>query len=657
MSTSVQMRKQSKKRGEVLWPRMMMKKWLNIKSTGDEFSADEYSADEHDDTDLENESECECDSEEVTPKVPRRHTTRNFSPSKLRKDGGDDEGVRKSLKSNGRQPETMRKKYIDMEELRVAVGTWNVAGKIPPPYLDLKDWLEMQNAADIYVLGFQEIVPLKAGTVFGAEDIRPTLQWQTLIRETLNREKSGECACYSAPPSPSRETDLQSSDSLVEDSEMDNERILIDEETSIIPSELPQSQSRELEVQSKGCIKPDLLGVYRCTERIGFNRQRHQRTNSEPMTWLSFPDGGSTDEESLARPLLSPISSMYANHSKKQRRYVRVASKQMVGIHISVWVKRKLRRFIRNLTVSCVGLGIMGCLGNKGSISVSMMLHETSFCFICTHLSSGEKEGDELHRNADVAEILKRTRFPSIKDSETDVPKTIWGHDRIIWFGDMNYRLNMPDGKARFLVAREDWTALLEKDQLKKELSRGHTFDGWREGTISFAPTYKYIVNSNRYAGQIAKHGEKRRVPAWCDRILWHGKGLRQLSYRREELTLSDHRPVVGVFLAEVEVSGEQKLKRGLIFKSAKVEVEELLWQIDHSTISGKLHPDQKSHQLAESWIVEPFCCGFNEAMKYPKETSFCRAYLCNTSLIQLCMLSKTSYQELENRNAEQERA
>ncbi|MCO5608551.1 hypothetical protein L7F22_062762 [Adiantum nelumboides] len=599
MATSIQVRRQSKKRGELLWPRMMMKKWLNIKSTGDEFSADEYSADEHDDadTDLENESDSERDSKDIAvkPKVPKRHTTRNFSPSKLRKDGGDDEGARKNVNINDRQPEAIRKKFLETEQMRIAVGTWNVAGKRPPPYLDLKDWLEMKDAADIYVLGFQEIVPLNAGTVFGAEDIRPTLQWQTLIRETLNKETFVDCACYSAPASPSRDGASQTTDSLLKYSELDNERILIDEETSVIPLELPQSQSRELDIQFKGSIKPDQLGVYRCTERIGFNRRPHQRTSSEPMTWLTFPDyhldGGSTDEESFARPLLSPISSVQAYHSKKRIRYVRVASKQMVGIHISIWVRRKLRRFIRYLTVSCVGLGIMGCLGNKGSISVSMMLHETSFCFVCTHLSSGEKDGDELHRNTDVAEILKRTRFPSTKDSEMDVPKTIWGHDRIIWFGDMNYRLNMSDSKARFLVAREDWTTLLGKDQLKKELSRGRTFDGWLEGTISFAPTYKYIVNSNRYAGEGAKHGEKRRVPAWCDRILWHGKGLRQLSYRREELTLSDHRPVIGIFLAEVEVCGEQKLKRGLLFKSAKVEVEELLWQADHP---------RKSHQLAE---------------------------------------------------------
>lgn len=572
------MGRQSKKRGELLWPRMMMKKWLNIKSTGDEFSADEYSADERDDSDLENESDSECQPEDFKPRVPKRHTTRNFSPSELKKDGRDDEDLRKSLDNSNRQPEALHKQYLDMDELRIAVGTWNVGGRTPPPYLDLKHWLGMNDPADIYVLGFQEIVPLNAGNVFGAEDNGPTMKWQALIRETLNRATSKDCLSYSAPPSPSRDAASETSDTLLGDSEMDSDRVLIDEETSFIPLERSGSQSKEEDDNTK----PNLIEVYRCTECIGLNKARHHRTSSAPMNWLSvfeFPlDGGSTDEETVVNSLLSPISAAHANPAKKRIRYVRVASKQMVGIHISVWVRRKLRQYIRNLTVSCVGLGIMGCLGNKGSISVSMMLHETSFCFVCSHLSSGDKDGDELHRNADVTEILKRTRFPSTKAADTDVPKTIWGHDRIIWFGDMNYRLNMLDSKVRFLVAREDWTALLVKDQLKKELLRGHTFDGWHEGSISFAPTYKYELDSNRYAGEYAKPGEKRRAPAWCDRILWHGKGLRQLCYRRSELTLSDHRPVIATFAAEVEIFS----KKGLLFKSARVEVEELLSQIEN---------------------------------------------------------------------------
>ena len=36
----------------------------------------------------------------------------------------------------------------------IVVGTWNVAGKTPPPKLDLEGWLHMEDPADIYVLGY-----------------------------------------------------------------------------------------------------------------------------------------------------------------------------------------------------------------------------------------------------------------------------------------------------------------------------------------------------------------------------------------------------------------------------------------------------------------------------------------------------------------------
>jgi hypothetical protein len=42
-----------------------------------------------------------------------------------------------------------------------------------------------------------------------------------------------------------------------------------------------------------------------------------------------------------------------------------VASKQMVGVFLTVWVRSEIRADVRNLKVSCVGRGLMGYLGNK----------------------------------------------------------------------------------------------------------------------------------------------------------------------------------------------------------------------------------------------------------------------------------------------------
>lgn len=59
-----------------------------------------------------------------------------------------------------------------------------------------------------------------------------------------------------------------------------------------------------------------------------------------------------------------------------------------------------------------------------------MSLHQTSFCFVCSHLSSGEKDGDELRRNSDVMEILKKTRFPQNQAmGDENSPQTILDHE------------------------------------------------------------------------------------------------------------------------------------------------------------------------------------------------------------------------------------
>ena len=63
----------------------------------------------------------------------------------------------------------------------------------------------------------------------------------------------------------------------------------------------------------------------------------------------------------------------------------------------------------------------------------------------------------------------------------------------------------------------------------------------------------------------------------FCDRILWYGRGLHQMSYVRGESRFSDHRPVYSIFLAEVESINHSRFKRRMSCSSSRIEVEELL--------------------------------------------------------------------------------
>ncbi|XP_027364457.1 type I inositol polyphosphate 5-phosphatase 5 [Abrus precatorius] len=443
----------------------------------------------------------------------------------------------------------------EMQSFRIFVATWNVGGKSPNYDLNLQDFLLVEGSADIYVLGFQEIVPLSAGNVLVIEDNEPAAKWLALISEALNRPRNE----YS-----------DSSDSGT------GSKTHSSSKESKTPASLNFFQKPSLKVISRNfrAEGSSLLKACNCPVESPTRERRRIRKFSDPMNKLDSEIRGDNNVEEL-------LSIAEIPSSPSQSKYTLISSKQMVGIFLTIWTKKELLPHIGHLRVDSVGRGIMGCLGNKGCISMSMSLHQTSFCFVCSHLASGEKEGDELKRNADVAEILKATQFPRIcKNPCRRAPEKIVDHDRIIWLGDLNYRVALSYEETRLLLEDNDWDTLLEKDQLNMERDAGRVFSGFKEGRILFAPTYKYSHNSDSYAGETVKSKKKRRTPAWCDRILWRGNGIEQLSYIRGESRFSDHRPVCAVFSVDAEVrSRNNRFRKGYSYTSPRLEYEDFIPQ------------------------------------------------------------------------------
>ncbi|XP_010658880.1 type I inositol polyphosphate 5-phosphatase 10 isoform X2 [Vitis vinifera] len=417
-----------------------------------------------------------------------------------------------------------------VEPVRVFVATWNVGGKSPHSGLNLDDFLHVHDQADIYVLGFQEIVPLNAGNVLVVEDNEPAARWLQLINQSLN--KSPAVYVFNSPTHPhdNRSVGLRGLKTTATTGG-----------SLFFPKYSLKAFSQTFRTESGKRLK-----TCSCTSEL-------ERKYGKDCCF-QCPKSSIRDDESSSEEDDEPNSFSTAS-STKHMKYSLIACRQMVGIFVTIWMKKELVQHVSHLRISCISRGIMGCLGNKGCISVRMTFHQTSFCFICSHLASGEKEGDELRRNLDVIETLKNTQFPKIcRTPASGVPEKILDHERVIWFGDLNYRIALSYSETRKLLEENAWDALLDKDQLKIEREAGRVFKGWQEGKIYFAPTYKYRNNSDTYAGDTTKSKTKRRTPAWCDRILWHGHGIRQLSYIRGESQFSDHRPVCATFLVDVNV-------------------------------------------------------------------------------------------------------
>jgi hypothetical protein len=149
----------------------------------------------------------------------------------------------------------------------------------------------------------------------------------------------------------------------------------------------------------------------------------------------------------------------------------------------------------------------------------------------------------------------------------------ILDHEICILNGDLNYRIDTMSRDTVVNAIRDNnLSKLLEADQLLRSRRKnpGFRLRVFQESPITFAPTYKYDVGTDHYDSS-----EKRRAPAWCDRLLYRGFGrIKQLEYRRHEVRVSDHRPVSGVFQMWIKTVSARR--RAVIWEECCRQFEEV---------------------------------------------------------------------------------
>lgn len=235
--------------------------------------------------------------------------------------------------------------------------------------------------------------------------------------------------------------------------------------------------------------------------------------------------------------------------------YTLLHTASMVGLFTCVFVRSSERSRIKHVHTGEVKRGMGGLHGNKGALIMRMVLDDSSMCFVNCHLAAGQTQ--TINRNNDIAAILEADCLPAhplganSRAQHSDVfagggnGSMILDHEICILNGDLNYRIDtMGRDTVVKHVASDNLARLLDRDQLllSRKKNPGFRLRIFTESPITFAPTYKYNVRSDTY-----DTSEKRRAPAWCDRILYRGIGKVKMEddqYRRWEVRVSDHRPV-----------------------------------------------------------------------------------------------------------------
>jgi hypothetical protein len=192
--------------------------------------------------------------------------------------------------------------------------------------------------------------------------------------------------------------------------------------------------------------------------------------------------------------------------------------------------------------------------------------------FGCCHLESGQGNGLDVHRRKQLEKVIKNCY---VNERGTNMQKYKWeSHDVKVFFGDLNFRyvtdIELEEEKISKLIQQGDIMSLIQYDEfinfLKLPKNQKGLLRNYKEGTITFTPTYKYHLQSNDF--------DWKRVPAYTDRILYESvhelpqkNPAMNIYYGKADYSLSDHKPITSLFEAKIKVVDE-KVKQRIIEKA-----------------------------------------------------------------------------------------
>ncbi|TCD64994.1 hypothetical protein EIP91_003361 [Steccherinum ochraceum] len=486
--------------------------------------------------------------------------------------------------------------------LKLRLGTFNVNGKMPSQ--DLSPWVRGRAAQNPTVLPpLKNVSPLSIGVGDSSKSSGDYLGGASSVG-TDTVSLASDTTAYSASVPSSIASSSNSATSAATSTASDQTaRTAIDPAQGPPPPANADQDSNEKENKVAEAAKTALYLSQDDPDMLVLAFQEVD-LSTEALLYSTK----TTREEAWCAAALAGLG-------EKAVEYEKLASKQLVGMLLVLFVKKSLRSCFGDVKATSVGAGILGLMGNKGGTAVRILFtppvtelenagihvpQPVSMTFVNAHLAAFDEGYDR--RNSDFQLLCKRLQFDSgipVQDgspveedgyAQATVPLSIYQSDVLFWLkwttdsvlvclfnlqGDLNYRINLADADVRSLLGEASpehgLSQLLKFDQLGLAIRTQNAFVNFLEPTILHLP----------------------RKPAWTDRILRMRSPTVQIENvaytSHSELTMSDHKPVSADFHVNVPILDTEKLDtfiRGLWREATNFEHSDELPKLQVSPLT-----------------------------------------------------------------------
>ncbi len=137
------------------------------------------------------------------------------------------------------------------------------------------------------------------------------------------------------------------------------------------------------------------------------------------------------------------------------------------AVHIAVFISKRLLTYVKNVEKASVMTGFNGAVANKGCSAISFTLGATSYLFCSAHLEAHTHNVTARNEGWKKIEFELCKKLSKCKEKSRAMMASEC-FDRVVFMGDLNYRVAEEYEVVCEAIARKDMQYLLGLDQLRQ---------------------------------------------------------------------------------------------------------------------------------------------------------------------------------------------